>query len=410
MFTVTRGAEIKLADTANGIAGEVESWRAIVFYFDQLLEQYRSDYQIQIAVNLLSDLLLAHQGGVFLCADSTIVLLCRNVTKGQIDRAIFQLRYLFMDDPLSYDMNGEENSAFCRVFDLGVEYPEFYQFCRKKLALSTHMGQQAERVARPSTAMETPAEVAAKTFTPTRLANVEHDLNKADLSRVLRRQPVCAVTTGYDVRKVFDEYYIHIAHLRQMLRVETDFFSNHWLFRYLTQLLDERMLALLTMSPLRYLDAPVSLNLNVETVLSRRFAEFDAVIKPMVKASIVIEIHIGDVFGDIAAFMAARNLLQKLGYKVCLDGLSVAALLQISRERLGFDLVKVQWNADLEPDLKTEENLDLMRSIKNCGQHRVILCRCDTQQAVGYGLAMGINLFQGRFLDRVLNPTQKIEN
>src|ERR1700733_7741807 len=116
MFTVTKDAEPKLVDTAGSISQEGPTWRAICFHFDQLLEQYRSDYQIQIAVNLLNDLLLAHQGGIFVCMDKSIVLVCRNVTKGQLDKAIFQLRYLFMDDPLAYDSAGEENSSFCRLY------------------------------------------------------------------------------------------------------------------------------------------------------------------------------------------------------------------------------------------------------------------------------------------------------
>jgi len=410
MFTVTREAELKLVDTVGSISQEAPTWRAVSFYFDALLEQYRSDYQIQIAVNLLSDLLFALQGGVFVCNDRTIILLCRNIMKNQLDKAIFQLRYLFMDDPLAYDAAGNENPEFCKIYDLGVEYAEFYQFCRKKLSQVKLVEQSGENAGRTNVVLETGKEGISRPFTPTRLAHVEHDLNKADLSRVLRRQPICAVAADYDVRRVFDEYYIHISHLRQMLRMETDFLSNRWLFRYMTQLLDVRMLDMLITNPSRYFETPVSLNFNVETVLSNKFREFDSIVKPLVKGSIVIEIQVGDVFSDITGFIVARNLLQKLGYKVCVDGLNSLSILHIDRERLGFDLAKLQWNAELEGDLGTEENQPLLRAIKNCGPNRVILCRCDTRQAVNYGQAMGINLFQGRFLDRILNPNQKVEN
>ncbi len=410
MFTVTKDAEIKLVDTVSGLSDEAGSWRSVCFFFNELLEQYRSDYQIQIAVNLLNDLLVAHQGGVFVCADQTIILVCRNVTKIQLDKAVFQLRYLFMDDPLAYDAGGDENSDFCRVYDLGVEYAEFYQFCRKKLSQNSRVESTNEPAGRQAISSEPVFEGASNKFTPARLAHVEHDLNKADLSRVFRRQPVCAITPDYEPRKIFDEYYISISHLRQMLRVDTDFFSNRWLFGYLTQLLDERMLDLISISPTRYFEGPVSLNFNIHTILSRKFRDFDAVIKPAVKASIVIEVHIGDIFGDISAYVAARNVLHKLGYKVCLDGLNSQSIMQINRERMGFDLAKLQWNADLEVDLNTEENQHLMRAIKNCGPNRVILCRCDTKNAISYGQAMGINLFQGRFLDKIINPNQKVTN
>jgi hypothetical protein len=239
---------------------------------------------------------------------------------------------------------------------------------------------------------------------------VEHDLYKADLSRVFRRQPVCAVTADMNARKVFDEYYINIAHLRQMLHTEADFFSNRWLFRYLTQILDERMLDLLMLTPMRYFDMPLSLNFNIETVLSQKFIEFDATIKPLIKVPVVIELQVGDAFSDIAGFITARNILERLGYKICLDGVTGFSMIQIDREKLGVDLIKMQWNADLEADANKVENRPLKKAVEQAGQGRVIICRCDSKQAVSYGQAMGISLFQGRYLDRLVNPNQKVEN
>ena len=404
MFAFVRDAENKLLDTINGIESEANGWRAVYFRFDQLLEQYRSDYQIQISVNLLVDLLVNYQGGVFVCFDRTIILVCRNVSKTQIDKAIFQLRYLFMDDPLAYDNGGEENKNFCRIFDLGIEYPEFYQICRQKLSQSTR-ADKVETNKKPTRITNILSNVSEQLFTPSRLAHIELDLNKADLSRIIERQSICAITNDNKIRKVFDEYYIQISSLRQMLHSKTDFLSNRWLFRYLTKLLDERVMDLFSMSPMRYFDSPVAVNFNIETILSSKFKEFDALIKPLVKHSIIIEIQIGDVFIDISAFVAARNILNKLGYKICLDGVTNLSILQIDREKLGFDLAKLQWNADLEDDLGVEENKILMKAIKSFGEHRVILTRCDSRQAVNYGQAMGINLFQGRFIDKMLIPS-----
>lgn len=413
MFTLTKNAEVKMVDTVGNLADEAISWRGICFYFDKLLEQYRSQYQIQIAVNLLGDLLIDHQGGIFLCYDQTIIVACRNISKNKIDKAIFQLRYLFIDDPLAYESDGKENAGFCRVFDLGQEYAEFFHVCRTKLSQATRHAQEVaetrEMTPPPSVASKM-LDKASQYFTAARLAHVEHDLNKADLSRMLRRQAVCALTNDRKIRKVFDEYYIHIAHLRQMLNAKTDFFSNRSLFRYLTQILDERMLDLLSTAPTRYLDGPISLNFNVETILSKKFIEFDTLIKPVVKHTIVIEIQIGDVFTDIRAFVAARNTLQALGYKLCVDGLTNLSIVQIDRGKLGFDFAKLQWNADLEDDGSVVENQLLMDTIKKFGPNRVILCRCDSNQAVNYGLAMGVNMFQGRFVDNMLNPSQRIEN
>jgi hypothetical protein len=247
-------------------------------------------------------------------------------------------------------------------------------------------------------------------LTTQRLANIERDLESADLSRVMRRQPICAAVPNMMVRRVFDEFYVNIAHLKQMMTGNVDLTSNRWLFKYLTQVLDARMLEMIGRNAGRYIDRPISINLNVETLLSDYFTRFDALIKPSMKVSIVIEIQIADVFSDMAAFMVAKETVQKLGYRVCLDGLTSLSFTQIDREKLGFDLAKLQWNADLESDLKSRENKQLADAVRQCGPNRIILCRCDGRQAVDYGQALGISLFQGRFLDKIIDPTSKVEN
>ena len=126
--------------------------------------------------------------------------------------------------------------------------------------------------------------------------------------------------------------------------------------------------------------------------------------------SIIFEIPVVDVFADTTAFMLARGHLQKMGYRLCLDGLTINSFLNIDRGKLGFDLLKVQWNADVESDLNSLQNLALAKSVKECGSNRIVLCRCDNRQAVAYGQALGISLFQGRYIDSLINPSAKVAN
>jgi hypothetical protein len=74
------------------------------------------------------------------------------------------------------------------------------------------------------------------------------------------------------------------------------------------------------------------------------------------------------------------------------------------------DIVKVQWNADSHSDINSKENKELAEAVQNAGSNRVILCRCDNRSAVEFGHALGISLFQGRFIDSVLDPTSKVNN
>lgn len=411
---VYKNSEVKLVEALNNIQ-EPHGWHAIHFHLSQLLEQYQSDYQIKIAVNLIYDLLKTYEGGIYLLQDRGIIVLCSRLERTLQNKLIFQLRYLYMDDPLAYTEDGQENLNFCTSFDLGRDWQVFFDECTRRMARTARRGavpiperpQPKEPETPPMPRLSSEAYLG---LSASRLAGIERDVRYADLSHVLRRQPVCIAQPDAPVRRMFDELYIHIAHLRQMLKSDVDFLSNRWLFKYLTHILDERMMELLKQSPMQYMASPVSLNLNVETLLSSAFAEFDAMLKPETKVSVVIEVPVVDVFADMAAFMFARQEMQKLGYRICLDGVTTRSLSAISREQLGVDLVKVQWNADVQADLKSAENQKLAGAVQGAGTNRVILCRCDNKQAVEYGQALGISLFQGRYIDSLIDPAATVQN
>ncbi len=109
-------------------------------------------------------------------------------------------------------------------------------------------------------------------------------------------------------------------------------------------------------------------------------------------------------------FQVARKEVQKKGYRVCLDGLTTESFVQVNREKLGVDLLKLQWNADITSDLQSFENRELAAAVRSCGNNRVILCRCDNASAIEYGQALGISLFQGRHIDKLVAPNARVEN
>lgn len=436
MFTVTKESEVKLVESLGALAEERDNWRAVIFHLSEMQEDAKSEYQVKISVNLVLDLLREFDGGVFVLSTGSMVVMCRQLPSPLLNKLIFQLRYLYMDDPLAYGLDGSENPDFCTIYDLSERWDDFYEECNRRMMLVARKRPAGAAPARPAAAK--PSEPAANpqmsaapvrpsepemrmidrtgkavrddAFSASRLARIETDLVNADLSRAIRRQPICAAVPGTAVRPVFEELYIHMPHLKQLLRADVDFFSNQWLFRYLTQILDARMLWMLKHYASRFLQSPISINIHVETLLSDAFREFDAAVKPEVRVATVLEVPIVDVFSDIMTFLHAREQVQRLGYRICIDGLNTTSFLQIDRARLGADLIKLQWNADRESDLNSPENRKLVEAVKACGPNRVILCRCDSKYAIQYGQAMGLSLFQGRYVDLLLNPSAKIAN
>lgn len=410
---VTKSAEVKLMEALHDMQ-DAGKWKAVHFHLENLLEQYQSEYQIKIAINLIHDLLRDREGHIFLLADHGLIVLCRDLDAGVQNKLIFQLRYLYMDDPLAYAENGQENPGFCDSFDLGRDWQRFFDAASQKMARTIRKSAgsalpPAQPSPQPVMSIQSPVN-APQLRQEDSLKLLETSLRRIDLLQVFRRQPVCAAKRDGAVRRVFDELYLHIPHLRQLLGNSGDFFSNRWLFKYLTLLLDQRMMAMIRDNPASFLSSPVSLNLNVETLLSSWFTDFDAAISPAAKVSVVIEVPVLDAFADINGFMTARDEVQKLGYRICLDGLTAGSFTQIDRGKLGADLIKLQWNADVRSDLHNQDNKRLAEAIESAGTNRVILCRCDNRQAVEYGQALGIPLFQGRYLDSLVNPTASVAN
>ena len=411
---VLKEAEVRLVEKINAIQPDSMNWRAMHFRFGELNEQYRSEYQKKITLNVVVDHLKLDEGAIFVCLDFDLFVLCRSVPKQSLDKLIFQLRYLVSDDPLAYSVEGVENPEFALVYDLSVAWESFYELAKRRLVQSARKDADASPASSSGRGarsyVDPTSKRALRPMTPLRLAEAERELAIADLGQVLRRQPVCALVKGKSNKRIFDEFYINIAHLQQQVMADVQLTSNPWLFRYLTQVLDMRMLELLARRPSVYFESSASINLNVESVLSEKFLEFDLAVKPVIRVPLIIEFQIADVFSNMERFLRARETLQRMGYRVCLDGLTLFSFPQVDRERLGFDIAKLQWNAELEAEASSPENRPIGKAIEAYGPNRVILCRCDTRDAVEFGRALGISLFQGRYVDFLLNPNMKSRN
>jgi EAL domain-containing protein (putative c-di-GMP-specific phosphodiesterase class I) len=417
MKIIKREPEANLIEVLTDMQDALQGWYAVAFHFSHLLEHYKSEYQIKITLNLLNDLLSGRDGAIYLCEDATIYVVVNGVSKPILDKMVFQLRYLFMDDPLAYTAEGDENPGFCDVFPLDEHYEIFLSMVKKRLV--QHVRQSKANAGtdehRSPTVEElkealTDEPIEYTYFDARSLVKLVRDLRGIDISPAIRKQPVCACIPDTSVRTVFNEMYVNIAALKELLHTHVDILSNRWLFKYLTEVLDEKMLEMMQNDQDTHLSGPVSINVNTATLLSNHFAAFDSMIKANTKVSVVMELQLADVFIDMSAFLTAKNIAQKLGYRVCLDGVTDLSFPQIDRRQLGFDLIKLQWNADTDTDLKSQRNRELAEAIRRCGTNRVILTRCDNDKAVRYGQSLGITLFQGRHLDSIVNPKASIIN
>jgi hypothetical protein len=143
----------------------------------------------------------------------------------------------------------------------------------------------------------------------------------------------------------------------------------------------------------------ISVNLNVSTLLSPEFIQFDDAVIAALRGSIVIELQKVDIFHDLNAYMFARDFAKERGYRICIDGLTHETMPFVNREKLGADMIKLVWQPNLEEVVGQKR---IRRLVRDAQAPRVILCRCDADDAVTFGQSIGITMFQGRYIENLI--------
>ena len=184
-----------------------------------------------------------------------------------------------------------------------------------------------------------------------------------------------------------------------------DLLSNLWLFRHLTQTLDLRMLQVLIHNDDSTIDSSISINLNEKTILSPEFINFDNSLKASSRGTVVVELQPIDIFSDMGAYMFARDFMLERGYRIALDALNHQILQFIDREHLGFDLLKLFWSPEMADDNSGTRLAELKEHVDRCGRARLIVARCDSDEAVRFGQSLGSTVYQGRYIDRLLKSS-----
>lgn len=397
MLTITKDSEANLLETLNDLREFNKGYYAIHFYLAKLQNHNKSEFQIKIALNVVSDFFKKFEGKVFLCKDNDIIVIYKSDDKEILEKSIFQLRYLFADDPLAFSEGKVENYAFCSVYILTFQWKDFFLSCKKKITDTT--SENIKAIKKPLSATNS-----QKFYDNDYLVNL---LNKIDLNHTIRNQAVSALRDEGDFKPLYNEYYTSISMLKTLTNLDIDIYQNKLLLNQLTKTLDINVLKWLSSNINVNIAVPLSINLNIETVFSDSFLEFNTIIGEDSRSLVIIELDIVDIFNNFKHFLAAKDYLHDLGYRVCLDGLNFMAFLNVDREILGFDLIKLQWDLDLINIVGEKYHINFADKVVQTGSNRIILCHCDNEYAIKFGKSLNISLFQGWYIDKIIKDKQK---
>jgi hypothetical protein len=386
--------EYRLLEQIDRLSRHRDGRRAVHIHLSELKSENRRDHHLRIAASTFENQVRSFEGQLFQLANHDLFFIYRDVAPAEIDEAVMRLRYLFTDDPLVQD--NEDADGFSTWYDLERQYDQLHAVAQE---LYDEVQRRQKRLAQMAGAAG-----GKPPINPHRLGELIDTIARADLSNLMRRQAVFAILATQPPQPLFRELFISIGDLQKLILPNYDILANRWLFQYLTETLDKRMLAMLARNDDPAIANSFSINLNVSTILSREFMAFDASLKAGARGTIVIELQMLDVYADIAAFTFARDFARERGYRLCLDGLTELTLPIVDREKLGIDLVKLQWKPNMGDERLPEKKAKIREMVERTGKAKVIMCHVDNEDALRFGHSIGIAMYQGRFIDQLVTP------
>ncbi len=393
--------ESLLLDHLQRVARNVDNKRAVQVHLSRLRPYNRREHHIRIAATTFDSMLSNLEGQNFVLSNGDLFWVGQGGTAADIDTAAMKVRHLFSDDPLTHGDTEDDILRFYTWYNLEMQIDDLMEMVRqmqrdRERRLRAGMGRSGGQVGPAKRMLE-----------PRFMTKLEEFLSRGDLTRLLRRQPVVALTPGGQAQPVFRELYVSVSELQQMIAPDLDMTGDVWLFQYLTQTLDNRILQTLTSGEDAVFNGSFSINLNIQSVLSPLFVNFDGSLKAVARGTVIVELQVIDIFGDMSSYLFARDFLRERGYRICLDGLNHQTVKFIERERLGLDLMKLSWNPTLIEDMSARHYSELKDSVDHCGRARIILTRVDSDDAIKFGHQLGITMFQGFHVDKMLAAVGK---
>jgi len=376
--------ESVLVETAERV-GRIREGRVVVhIHLSQLQAQNRDEGHVRITARLFETMVDSYHGQMFVMSNTDIILLCKDARVADLDAAVYKLRALFSKDPLTYSSGGEED-RFATYFDLESEYDDFLQLCRQ-------MNEDAKKRDK-----ENRAKPQIKEMDAIALGSVISRIAQTDIASVVRRQPCVYINDRRIAQVVFQEFYMSIFDLQKALAPDINILANRWLFQHLSQALDLSVMTTLRKADFKAPPVAYSLNLNMSSIETPQFRDF--VKAAQGKSGVYVELQLPDILNNMEQFFRIRDELRAKQISTVLDGMNSLMLQYVDAELYDTDFVKVNWSNDIVTDIQTVE---LQQALGPVGFDRVILARCDNEDAIAWGLDRGIRLYQGRFLDSMV--------
>lgn len=215
--------------------------------------------------------------------------------------------------------------------------------------------------------------------------------------RYIRSQTAAMIAPGQKARPVMTEYFVGIGALKQNVLRGVDIRGTGNVFNQLTLTFDQALLYCI--GAVTSDRSKTSLNLNVETVFTNAFDHFLRDGGEAGLAGVVVEFRQDNMFQHFGQFQTACDLIQKKRGTVAIDNVQPETVGLVNLHRLNVKMAKIMWNSDaIDTLLNARDDIKAMQD----GGTVMVLAHVDDEQAIAVGHKLGINLFQGYLVDKLL--------
>ena len=370
--------------------------RLIHIHVSELPAHKKSRDNLSRAIGSLTELKTKHQDGeIFLLKNLDIVFVCRAISKPILAAAGDTLRKIFIGQMgVTFQNVHGGKGEFYTLFDLSYELPKIMAW--------------AETVAGVAEVSGGGGNVGGGTPPATKgaidlidLRRIKEEMHRVNMASVLFSQPVYNINDSGKAKLMWQEMYISVQMLEKTFCPGLSLTARRWLFNDLTEDLDGIVFRLLANPEERGQKKRLSINVNLSSLASTKFVAFDAELPIDFRQGVVLEINKTDLFENMRLYGELVPFLQRRGYKILLDGLSLQNVGAIDFDGIQCDFAKIFWSADLGV-MAPEESARIRAKLHHRQSPLLVMGRCDTAESLRFAKEMGIVLVQGRLVDHMV--------
>jgi EAL domain-containing protein (putative c-di-GMP-specific phosphodiesterase class I) len=283
--------------------------------------------------------------------------------------------------------------------ELGLDPSEFTQ-CLHTRRDGDQLRQLADRAVRGHTNLRGPLGPPGP-LTASHVEAVERQTHEAGAVAFVREfgrmQAIARVRQGSEPEGRGHEIFISLDHMSRQLLPNVDIRADRELFQELTQILDRVVLRSLAES--RLVQGSVAINLNVANLLSADFERLAQRMYDRDGAQLWVDLDLRDVLANLRDFRDAQLVLKRFKVRTMSDTTAPEAVATAEQRELGLDGYKFVCPEDEESLSHISGTLKQIQEANRIA----MLTRVEHESAISAGHQMGIEHFQGFYINDLLS-------